>query len=173
MRRVVAIAIVLACGTSRADPHRRKVAQALSGIGTGVSSAIALSAFLFPSRDSALNVPILAVGVGTAVVTPTLGEWYAGDYVTIGLGIRLAAAGLGVYGATRTETGRCSNGPPESMCQNLTANAIPFLGLAAIAFIGGAAYDVIDAPTAVDRHTVHVAPMVTPTSAGLGLAGQF
>jgi hypothetical protein len=51
----------------------------------------------------------------------------------------------------------------------LTGPGIALVGAAAIAYIGGTAYDVMTAPEAVDRanhRNISVVPMVLPTPSG-------
>ena len=70
---------------------------------------------------------------------------------------------------TRTEDVRCDSGGPTATCTQLQSSAIPILGLAALVYVGGAAYDVIDAPEAVDRHdrgVVMFAPIPMPSGGG-------
>ena len=67
------------------------------------------------------------------------------------------------------------------MCTTFYGAGIAMLGVAAIAFIGGMAYDVDDAGPAVDRYNVSHGVSITPTALpatngpapGLSLAGSF
>jgi hypothetical protein len=177
MRVSLIVAILLACGTARADDleHKRNVAQALSGVGVGVSAGFLTAAFL-TDRGGVINVPLFATGLATSAITPSLGELYAGQWLTWGMAVRAGAAGLMILGAYDTETVRCDTGPIGSMCTTLSSSAIPILGIAAVAYVGGAAYDVIDAPDAVDRKSRErfvLAPIVIPRGGGIGLSGSF
>jgi hypothetical protein len=179
---VLLVLLVSASGTARAD-RSRQTAQILSGAGTGVSSAVILAGFVFASQGNPFNKPLMYTGLASAALTPSLGEIYAGDYVTIGMAVRVAAAGLATYAlVNKTETKTCDDAMMSSQqCTNLSGPGIAILGVAAIAFIGGMAYDVGDAGPAVDRynrsHGVMIAPtaLATPTgpAPGLALAGAF
>jgi hypothetical protein len=190
LRGVAIIAIVIATtGAAHADRKKRSTASILSGVGVGVSSAVTLSAFLVgdgttyygdwsPGR---VNHTLLYAGLGSSVITPSLGQWYAGDYLTIGEGVRAASAAVALLAlANGEETVRCDNiDNPNAMCKAFTKTGVALLGIAAIAYIGGAAYDVIDAPEAVDRYNqthLTVVPTLGPPgapSAGLAIAGRF
>jgi hypothetical protein len=165
------------------QPKREQTAQILSGTGTGVSAALMLVAFLDSAPDQPFSKPLMYTGLATAMITPSLGEFYAGEYVTIGMAARVVGAGLATYGLTHyTETTTCSNATMSgTSCKTLASGAYPFLGLAAIAFVGGMAYDVQDAADAVGRwnkrHNFTAAPIiiggVSGPVPGLSLAGQF
>jgi MFS family permease len=163
LRALVIGSIVLASSQAHAD-KKRSTAVALSGIGIGVSSALVLTSFL-TERNGETNYGLLGTGLGLAVFTPSLGQYYVGQYLTLGEGIRAAAAGAALYAvATQHESVRCDTGV--GFCTSITGSGVVILGLAAIAFVGGAAYDMYDAPDAVDRynqrHGVFVSLARTP-----------
>ncbi|HEY0255780.1 MAG TPA: hypothetical protein VGC41_29835, partial [Kofleriaceae bacterium] len=173
-------------GAAHADepaPKSEKTAQILSGVGVGVSGALILAGFAFTDSVFPYNRPLMYAGLGTALVTPSLGEFYAGEYLTIGMAARAVGVGLAVYGLTHyTEDVLCqAEDTGKTGCKSLKAGAIPFLGLAAIAFVGGMAYDVSDAGEAVQRwnarHGFTITPTVVPTTTGpapgISLVGQF
>lgn len=176
-RAAAAVAVVgLLAGSASADVKRRKTATTLSAVGTGVSSGLVMSSFLIHGDKEDVSRPLLISGLATSIVTPSLGEFYAHQWLTIGMGVRTGAAAFAVLGATRTEHIRCVNGPPgDSSCLSITRSGIAYLGIAAIAYIGGAAYDVATAGDAVDRHDhpyyVSVSPM--PSGGGLVFGGRF
>ncbi len=174
---------LLACSTAYAEKSR-DTAEILSATGAGVSSAIVLSSFLLTDKSYEVNMPLLYVGLGTSLVTPSLGELYAHQYLTWGMGVRALAAGAAIYAVTtQTETVTCLGQSQSGVtCKNLTGSGLAILGIAAIAYIGGAWYDIADAPDAVDAYNArfHVAPMVLPSPSGtvvpglgLGLSGAF
>jgi len=182
MRRLapeLVLGLVLAGGIARAEKHRT-TAQIASGVGTGVSSALVLSAFFITDKQNPVNMPLLFSGLGTSLVTPSLGEMYAGEYITLGMGVRALAVGAAVYAVEHEErTVSCT--ARTGMCKDLTGNAVVLLGLAGIAYIGGAAYDVGDASNAVDRYNrrhgifVSQVALASPSglAPGLGLSGRW
>ena len=184
MSCVVVAAAVTVSRPARADgPKSEQTAQIMAGVGTGVSSALILAAFLDESSDQPFNRPLMYTGLASAAITPSLGQFYAGEYVTIGMAARVVGAGIATYALTHySKTSTCDNATMAgSMCKTLDSGAFPLLGLAAIAFVGGMAYDVGDASPAVQRwnehHGFQVAPAVLPgpngPAAGLSVVGQF
>ena len=184
MRRVlVALMMIFACATAYAGPKHRKTAQLLSGVGASVSGSIVIAGFMAAPDGKRFNEPVMYTGIGLLAITPSLGEFYAGEYLTWGMGIRAVASALAVYTLqTQTHLAVCDNAhssqdPP---CEVFTEGAYPLLGLAAIGFIGGVWYDVLDSGDAVERYNrangFSVAPVV-PTSNGLApgmsLSGTF
>lgn len=183
MNRAFAIlvaAALLAPATAHAEPRKLTTAQALSGVGTGVSGALFLSAFVLSERDGDINFPLIYAGLGSAVVTPALGQWYAGRYLTPGTAIRAAAALLATYAVVHySQTERCGTVEFKE-CSGLQSEAVALLGVSAIAFVGGAALDVKTLPDAITDYNARftVTPMLMPTTtgppgAGLGLSGAF
>jgi hypothetical protein len=173
MRRVTIAAVLALAAPAHAD-KKRETAVALSATGTAVSSGLVLGAF-FVGRDTAdVNGPLLYAGLGTSVITPSLGELYAGQYLTWGMGIRGGAVALAALAfALPQETVTCQLATmPGQTCDQLSGTAVAVLGLAAIAYIGGAAYDVIDAGDAAGRYnsrhglTIGVAPGILRTPTG-------
>ena len=160
------VVIGLLSGVAHAD-KQRETAQIASGAGAGASSAIALSAF-FVGTDpqNPINMPLLFTGLGTSLVTPSLGQWYAGEYLTPGMGVRFLAAGLAVYAAFHgQETVTCDYAmTSDQKCKQFTGNAIVLFGVAGIAYVGGVAYDVLDAGDAVDRYNAKHRFSVMPTA---------
>ncbi len=156
-----------------ADVHRRKVATALSAIGVGVSSGIVVTSF-FVGPLGHVDMTVLDVGLATSIVTPSLGEFYAHQVFTIGEALRVAGAALALVGVNQTESVSCENGFTTG-CTTITGAGVALLGIGAIAFIGGAAYDVLDAGDAVDRHDlrVSVVPMAVPAGGGVAIAGRW
>jgi hypothetical protein len=169
---VVMVAVVAA--PSRADVHRRKVATALSA-GGAAASATVMGLSLLVGTPGTVNQTMLDIGFATAIVTPSLGEYYAHQYLTIGEGIRAGGALVAILGVNQTETVSCNNGSP-GPCTSITGTGVVMLGLAGIAFVGGAFYDILDAGNAVDRYDVRVSvvPMLTPGGGGgLALTGRW
>ncbi|HEY5949741.1 MAG TPA: hypothetical protein VIV40_29805 [Kofleriaceae bacterium] len=181
-RALIGVFLVLACATAHAE-KKRKTAQILSSVGASVSGAVVVAGFVTAPEAKRINEPVMYTGLGMLFVTPSLGEVYAEQYVTWGMGIRALAAGLAVFTLqTQTKLATCdtahsSMDPP---CEVFTEGAYPLLGVAAIGFIGGVWYDALDADDAVDRyntkHGFTVSPGVPTASGaapGLTLSGVF
>jgi hypothetical protein len=126
-------------------------------------------------------MPLLYAGLGSGVVTPSLGEFYVGKYLTVGMGLRVAAGLIATYGVLgHDQEVRCNNTVEFQTCKNLGQNAYLLVGLAGIIFVGGAAWDIQSLPDHVDEHNksernVALAPTLLPTSSGdsaFGLAAM-
>jgi hypothetical protein len=168
MRAVVATVVVALCApAAHAERKKLTTAQAASGIGTGASAALFLSAFLLSKRnDGDINMPLVYAGLGSSVITPALGHWYAGRYLTPGMGIRAAAAAFSTWGVLHySQTVRCNTFEFKE-CTGLEREAIVVLGISAIAFVGGAAYDFKTLTDSVDRYNARLAitPTILPTA---------
>jgi hypothetical protein len=174
MRCLPLVVLLALFGTAEAGPKNRDTARILSGTAAGVAGAVTLAGFVTTPQGEAFNEPVLYTGVGMLFVAPSLGEFYAGQYLTLGMGIRAAAAGLAFYTlATQTEAVICDEpGANKDLnCSTFTGNAYPLLGVSAIAFIGGVWYDVLDAGDSADRynqsHGFTVAPTTLPSPQGM------
>ncbi|HET9990562.1 MAG TPA: hypothetical protein VFQ65_18665 [Kofleriaceae bacterium] len=135
------------------------------------------NASLFAIGLEANNSGMMAAGLLSSLVTPSLGEWYAGKPLTVGMGVRAASAVLFIAGVS--EALSCLD---EYDCHNNTAasGALILGGLAGYA--GGTIYDIATAPTAARefnaKHQIHLAPtyMRTPSgnaTMGMGIGGTF
>lgn len=184
MRRVVvSLCILLAAPSADAGKKNPRTATLLSAIPASVSGAVALAGFITAPEGTPTNQPVLLTGIGMLFVTPSIGEVYAGQYLTWGMAIRGAAAGLAVFTLeTQTKTITCQTAhTSDEKCQGFKENAYPLLGIAAIAFVGGVWYDALDAKDAAERYNVahgySIAPAVMPTASGtapgLMLSGRF
>ncbi|HEY5925913.1 MAG TPA: hypothetical protein VIV11_29700 [Kofleriaceae bacterium] len=179
---LAALLVVLASTTAHAEKDP-KTATILSASAAGVSGAVAVAGFMTAPAGNRINPPLTYTGLGLLFVTPSLGEFYAGQYLTWGMGIRLAASALAVY-ALETQTklavcdGAMSSNDPK--CEVFSEGAYPLLAIAGVGFVGGIWYDVLDADDAVHRynrkHGVSVVPGVPTThgpAPGLTLTGSF
>lgn len=116
---------------------------------------------------------LVTAGLLTSLVTPSLGHWYAGDYFTPGLGLRLGGATL-VMAGVASAIGSIDN-------ENSSGDqgATMFV-LGAGLYVGGTLYDLATAGRAAESwNTAHLqfAPTMVSsgahTTVGLGLGGSF
>jgi hypothetical protein len=174
--KATVLALLLAPSLASADKSPT-TATALSGIGAGVSGAVIVSSFLVGTSTAEINTPLFLIGLGSSIVTPSLGQIYSGEYFTWGMAARGAATALAAIALLGEEkTVACDDGINKN-CKTLQGAGLALVGLAAIAYIGGMAYDVNDASDAAARANVHalftLVPTMDPHSAGLALAGRF
>ena len=167
--------MLLTCAVAHADDKSPDTAKYLSGGGAAVSGAILLAAFVGAPAGHPFNTPLLYTGLATAAVAPSLGEFYAGEWFTPGMGIRIAAAGLAVYAMqNEQETVTCDTlAMAGQTCKQLKGAGVALIGVAAIGFIGGMWYDALDAGDAVDRWRARHGVYVAPTGTGVALGGYF
>ncbi|HEX4453713.1 MAG TPA: hypothetical protein VH143_22740 [Kofleriaceae bacterium] len=187
MRRLTIVGIICCSLVAHADGKKsRTVAQALSGGGTALASVLVLAGFLGAPSGEEFEKPVLYTGIATAAILPSLGEVYAGEYLTYGMAARVFAAGLATVAlTTQMKTETCDDATmANQQCTKLQGAGYALMGIAAIAFVGGMAYDVQDAGNAADRwnvahgFTATIVPtaFVTPngqTVPGLALGGRF
>src|SRR5262245_54765662 len=95
-RALVSLCLVLACATAHAAKSR-KTGQVLSSVGASVSGAVVVAGFVAAPDSKRINEPVMYTGLGMLFVTPSLGQFYAEQYLTIGMGVRALAAGFAVY----------------------------------------------------------------------------
>jgi hypothetical protein len=180
MRACVLIAALgVVSSTAHADDEKSpNVALALSGVGAGVSSAMIVSSFIFAPSYGDINVPLLEIGLGTSLITPSLGELYAHDWLSWGMGVRAGAAALAAVAvATQEKSAPCEVDTTQT-CKTLQGGGLVLIGLAAIAYIGGTAWDVSDAGDSAVRYNhrlngLAIAPMSVHGGAGLAIGGTF
>lgn len=148
-------------------------ALALSLVGTVGSWALFIgSAYMSEGGDgSGVLTTVGAIGV---LVGPSIGHWYAGKYVTRGLGLRALGVAAAFTGAmvALSECGLFSEEP----CDPTGGETIALLG--AGLFIAGTVDDIVTAPGRVRRHNerlagLAVAPVLTQHSAGFAIGGRF
>jgi hypothetical protein len=154
-----------------------RTALILSAGGTALSSTLLVgSLLLIPfSKEGEANRPLLYAGLGTSIFSPSLGQIYAGQYLTIGMGIRAISIGIAAYGITRKQDQPCDS-DPRTTCQTTTGTGLTIVSLAAIAYIGGMAWDVRYVDEAVaraNRKRSKRGAMVAPTLNGVAVAGYF
>lgn|GEM_PF-1849099 len=185
----VAALVVVSVGVTNAhaedlQPKSVETAQILSGLGAGVPAALMFAAFIAATPEDPFNRPLMYTGLATAAIAPSLGEFYAGEYVTIGMAARVVGAALATYALKHyTVATVCDTATVAGVmdCKHLDSKAFPVLGIAAIAFVGGMAYDVQDAGDAVGRwntrHHFTAAPIIIDgpkgPAPGLSVGGSF
>jgi hypothetical protein len=167
--------------------HRKShdIAKALSGAGAGASTALVFTSFLLTDPHNPYNVPLFYSGLASSIVTPSLGEFYAEQYLTWGEALRVGAAGLAILGVNLTSPTNCLTTADDNSCTRISTAGIAIIGIGLLAYIGGVFYDVLDAPDAVDRYnyTQRMRLMITPgpmpsvnggpPGGGLWLSGSF
>src|SRR5687768_575591 len=83
MRRALLTLSLVVASTSLAHAEKsRQTAQLLSGVGASVSGGVVIGGFMFARDGKRINEPVMYTGIGMLFVTPSLGEFYAGQYVT-------------------------------------------------------------------------------------------
>jgi hypothetical protein len=180
MNKLVALTLVgsaLVTSVAHADtgedgPKSPDTALMLSLGGT------ATSAVLFLGGASSNDGGLMMAGLATSLVTPSLGEWYAGKGLTTGMGIRAVSAAAELAGIA--EAFSCIDAEDTCSNNNGAAGVLIFGGL--IGYAAGTIYDIADAPRtarAYNRaHSYTVTPTVmrTPsgnTTMGVGIGGTF
>jgi len=152
---------------STPTPRDEDTATLLSLGGTAASGLLVLGG------SKLGNSGMVEVGLLSAFVTPSLGEMYSGQYLTLGTGLRLGGAAAAIAGfATVFCWEDCSQS------QETTGGVLMIAGAAA--YVGGTIYDIWNAHHVAREYNVHhfhVAPTVmqTPsgTTAGVGIGGSF
>ncbi len=165
-----ALALLLILSTTAHAEKSKKTAQALSVGGASVAGAVVLTGFMIAPKGHPFEPAVTYTGLGLSVITPSLGEFYAGEWFTPGLAVRVGAVGLATYALGRQVTATCDNATMSGQtCKQLEPNSVALLGVAAIAFVGGVWYDTLDAGDAVDRYNARhaqAAPTILPTPSG-------
>lgn len=180
-RRCLGLLAMIAVLGLASPAHAEKsetVSFGLAAGGTAASSGLAVAAILFHGEDDEYNRPLLITGLASAVITPSLGHLYSQQWLTVGMGIRGLAGALALWGLSMTNDAPCITDPNEN-CPTTTGGGLTLVSLAAIAFIGGVAYDVRDSRDAATRSNrkhgsgMALTPTAMPHGAGLSLVGGF
>jgi len=158
---------------SGGSPKSEDTAFALSLGGTAASAAMIIG-------GASSNSPGLALaGVASSLVTPSLGQWYAGKPLTAGMGIRAASAVATVVGFG--EALQCLDADGDCHTPD-SAGYLLFGGLAGYAV--GTIYDIATAKDAAREYNkqhgwrVTVTPTALRTASGqstigVGIGGSF
>ena len=178
MRMLVATCLLVATASpARADKSER-TAMLLSASGAGLSSGLVIASFLIEPQEGEVYLPTFYAGLGTSIITPSLGQLYSEQWLTIGMGIRAVAAGLALYGLSQDQDQPCIVNPQDN-CPTLTGAGFSLIAIAAIAYIGGVAYDVRDSDDSARRYnkrrstSAAFAPTALPGGGGFALVGAF
>lgn len=161
MRALAAFAaLVLAAPVARAEERKdESTAFALSATGTLISTVL-LAQAAHTQSDGYFH----AAALGLAIA-PSLGHWYAGEYLSGGMVARAGGAALVVIGS---QIDGC-----EDACD---AGMALMMGGAAT-FVAGVLWDVATAPKAArswnKRHEISITPSLTSDGGGLSLGGSF
>jgi hypothetical protein len=151
------------------SPKDRSEAFELSIAGATTSLLVTGAGVMGHDHDLAL------AGLASLLVTPSLGELYANQPFTIGMGVRAASAGAFLVGI-----GAAVNCDGNSQASGCYLGALWIAG--AIGYGAGTVLDIALAGRAVDRYNARrlharVAPAVIPTAAGpivgMGIGGRF
>jgi hypothetical protein len=122
------------------------------------------------SYNDSTGVTIFDIGLFSTLITPSLGQFYAGNYLSTGLVIRGAGAAVAAVGAVQ------AIGCVDSSTSCNDGKVALAIGAGVVAV--GAIWDIVDAPRAANRWNlkhVQLAPVSvgTGSSVGLGVSGQF
>jgi len=184
MRGTAAVVSLLAMtAPAFAEDKDPQTARLASGITAAVAGGVTLAGFMITEDSKAYNKPVLYTGIGMLAIGPSAGEFYSGQYLTWGMGIRAVGAALAFHTLqTQTQIVTCDDAlTSDSKCEGYKENAAPLLGVAAIIFIGGVWYDVLDAADSAKRYNRKHALLATPTAMqgpsgtvpGFALSGSF
>ena len=173
MRNFAVAVLVLAARIASAEPDTRSenTALLLSLGGTAASVAMIASG---EHNHSNGGDSLVTIGVLSTLVTPSFGHWYAGDYLTAGMGIRAASAASMLVGVGQIVS--CEG--TDHSCDN-SAGFFIIGGL--IGYGAGALYDIATAPRAARRYNAEHRTFVMPTVLnppsgpvmGVGIGGSF
>jgi hypothetical protein len=139
--------------------------------GTAASwGLLALSSQLDDGAEATMGM----VGLIGTYLAPSAGHWYAGSYLTRGLGVRTVAVASIFLGATRTVTA-CVDG---GSCGGASELGPALLVGGLVLYAAGTIDDILAAPGKARRHNqrlraMALAPMATPRGGGLAVAGAF
>ena len=166
--------VILASRLAAADDAHPDTRDPVAAAALSAGGAV-LSIGIIAVGGRTHNTVLFDIGVASSLVAPSAGEIYAGDLLTLGMGIRVLSASI-VLAGLQKDSGCSQGGQP---CDPLGAVGLAIIGVAG--YTTGILYDIATAPSAADRynkkHRVQVTPIVTPTASGrivgLGIRGSF
>jgi hypothetical protein len=181
--RLAVAFLLLTARLASADPEDAKspgVGLALSAGGTAASIGLIAGGLAMASAGRVGNpgLGVATVGFIGTLVTPSFGEWYAGKYLTAGLGLRLLGTTVAAIGVSKLAI--CFDDCGGEHINNSGAGTAIALGL--VTYAAGIVVDVATAPSTVResnarRHAVIKPSILTSPSGGaaygLGLGGNF
>lgn len=170
----VLAALALTSRVAAADDQLKNPDTALAWSVAGTAASVGVVAIGAQTHNSSL----VGWGVLSSLLTPSLGEWYAGKYVTAGMGLRLLGGAVAIAGVAQAFETSCYI-DCNSSSSSTSGGGLVLVGLAT--FAGGTLYDIATARSAArDYNTSHrltVLPTVLhPPSGpvyGLGVGGRF
>jgi hypothetical protein len=120
-------------------------------------------------------VAVISIVGGSLVglVTPSLGQFYAGKIVSPGLGIRAIGLVVVLVGGMRYAATQEGCDPMIPHDCDVPGKTWALLGAGAALYFGGAILDIVDAPETARRHKLQVEPIVACGITGLSLVGNF
>lgn len=162
--------------SSDVGPKNPNTAVWLSLGGTAASAALVVA-----GSQGQGNGGLVTVGLLSSLVTPSLGEWYAGKPLTAGMGIRAASLLVTMVGAA--ESLKCLDfEDSETSCHTDSSAGLLIAG-GLIGYGTGVIYDIATASgTARDYNRRHPAVRIQPammrtpsgnTTMGVGIGGSF
>lgn len=179
--RLVLLLVLLVPRLAAAEPDDTKspgVSLALSAGGTAVSFGVFAGSLMVADHLQGHHpwYTVSVVGLASTIITPSLGEWYAGSYVTPAMGLRLGGALLAIAGASQAEICFDECKPHD--------NSLPVavIGLGLTTYLAGVIWDIAAAPSTARKANARRHPTITPTlmtapsgasAYGLGLGGNF
>lgn len=188
---VAAVALVAVSATvAAAEPNVATTDEKDPGVAIGMSlggtlGSVGLIALGAALPDKAGGPAVAVVGALSLLVTPSLGEFYSGQYLTAGMGMRAGGVLAFGVGAAEALSNLCfdfsDDGHDSCSDRGTDVFAIAMLGLGATSFIAGTIYDIATAGDAAERynnkHNLAFAPTVIQSKSGattgFALSGTF
>jgi hypothetical protein len=154
--------------------------------GTALALSLGVTALGFGAAmaaDSTHSEGLGWLGAAGIMFGPNAGHWYAGDFWTPGLGMRLGGGALASIGLMMALSEAFDDWGSEDEYESgddpsMEAAGAMFLVGSAL-FVSGAVYDIATAPRAARRHNersrrqISVAPTLGRENVGLVVAGRF
>jgi hypothetical protein len=160
------------------EPLREDIALTIATGSTFASWALMVGPFYLADDNGnfgELGLASFLVGSLGTLIAPSFGHWYAGTYLTRGMGLRVAGAASVVAAfAVAVEEGLLSS-EPHAADRTSIPPALAIIG--ATLLLAGTVDDLITTPRRVRQRNrargFAIAPLVSDRSAGLALGGRF
>jgi hypothetical protein len=164
-------------GNTGVGPKSPEMAAGLALLGTVTGPVLIYASFRSDGPGSTTTVPLVVAGVTTSVLGPSLGNWYAGEALSAGLGVRVLGAGVVAGGMGMFVHNLFSNDSAAGIGLTVALAGTGIVGI-------GAVMDIAHAPAAARAYnrshaarSLAIAPLVANTSSGretgLAVAGTF